>query len=163
MSTHASNNEDIRKMEEEIKKMEEEAANLLKANSASSTTTTSSSTSTTTPPSTTTSSTSTTEPTSTTVAMVMAAKSKAVVLIHPMAMRRGSMVSATKLAASVSMSIPKRSVGTMRISITKGTKYCAFAGSSLKAIRVGKCTIVVILLPKKGKTVMRTNVLTVKK
>jgi hypothetical protein len=72
-------------------------------------------------------------------------------------------VSAAKLAASVSMKIPKRSVGTMRISITKGTKYCAFTGSSLKAIRVGKCTIVVILLPKKGKTVMRTNVLTVKK
>ena len=121
---------------------------------------TTSSTSTTT--STATSTTSTTEPTTSTIAEVKAAP-KAVSLIHPMAMRRGSTVSATKLAASVSMKIPKRSVGSMRISITKGTKYCAFVGGFLKAIRVGKCTIVVILLPKKGKTVMRTNVLTVKK
>ena len=121
-------------------------------------------------PTSTTSSTSTTTSTSTTsttetpvmTALVKAAP-KVVSLIHPMAMRQGSTVSATKLAASVSMTIPKRSVGTMRISITKGTKYCAFAGGSLKAIRVGTCTIVVILLPKKGKTVMRTNVLTVKK
>jgi hypothetical protein len=66
------------------------------------------------------------------------------------------------LAASVSMKIPKRSVGTMRISITKGTKYCAFVGSSLKGIREGKCTIVVIYLPRKGRSVLRSNTLTVK-
>ena len=127
-----------------------------------STATTSTSTTTSTQPNATTSSTSTTETTTSIVAVVKAAP-KVVPLIHPMALRRGSTVSAAKLAASVSMTIPKRSLGTMRISITKGTKYCAFTGSSLKAIRVGKCTIVVILLPKKGKTVMRTNVLTVKK
>jgi hypothetical protein len=92
----------------------------------------------------------------------MAAKAKAVVLIHPMAMRRGSQLSAAKLAASVSMSIPKRSVGTMRISITKGKQYCAFVGTSLKAVRKGKCTIVVIFLPKKGRSVLRSNTLTVK-
>jgi hypothetical protein len=51
----------------------------------------------------------------------------------------------------------------MRISITKGGQYCAFVGTSLKAVRKGKCTIAVIYLPKKGKTVMRTNILTVKK
>ena len=109
----------------------------------------------------------TTTSTTTTVAPVMVASAmaapKAVPLIQPMAMRRGSKVSAAKLAASVSMSIPKRSVGTMRISITKGKQYCAFVGSALKGIRKGKCTIVVILLPKRGKTVMRTNTLTVKK
>ena len=87
---------------------------------------------------------------------------KVVLLIHPMVMRLGSKVSAAKLAASVSMSIPKRSVGTMRISITKGKQYCAFVGTSLKAVRAGKCTIVVIFLPKKGRSVLRSNTLTVK-
>jgi hypothetical protein len=94
--------------------------------------------------------------------MALAAKSKAIVLIHPMAMRRGSKVSAAKLAASVSMSIPKRSVGTMRISITKGKQYCAFVGTSLKAVRNGKCTIVVVYLPKRGPSVLRSNTLTVR-
>ena len=103
--------------------------------------------------------------TSSTVVMASAAvlKGKAVVLIRPMVMRRGSNVSAAKLAASVSMTIPKRSVGTMRISITKGSKYCAFVGTSLKAMRPGKCTIVVIYLPKKGPSVLRRNTLTVRK
>ena len=87
---------------------------------------------------------------------------KVVLLIHPMVMRRGSKVSAAKLAASVSLSIPKRSVGTMRISITKGKQYCAFVGTSLTAVRAGKCTIVVIFLPKKGRSVLRSNTLTVK-
>jgi hypothetical protein len=50
----------------------------------------------------------------------------------------------------------------MRISITKGTKYCAFIGTSLKAVRQGKCTIVVIYLPKKGRSVLRSNTLTVR-
>jgi hypothetical protein len=93
---------------------------------------------------------------------VVAAKAKEIVLVHPMAVRQGSNVSAAKLAASVSMTIPKRSVGTMRISITKGNKYCAFIGTSLKAVRKGKCTIVVIYLPKRGRSVLRSNTLTVR-
>jgi alpha-tubulin suppressor-like RCC1 family protein len=111
--------------------------------------------------------TSTASSTSTSSTVVMASvavlKAKVVVLIRPMVMRRGSNVSAAKLAASVSMTIPKRSVGTMRISITKGSKYCAFVGTSLKAMRPGKCTIVVIYLPKKGPSVLRRNTLTVRK
>ena len=120
-------------------------------------------TSTTSPPTTTTTTTVPDTSTANPIANALMAAPKAVPLIQPMAMRRGSKVSAAKLAASVSMSIPKRSVGTMRISITKGKQYCAFVGSALKGIRKGKCTIVVILLPKRGKTVMRTNTLTVKK
>ena len=107
-----------------------------------------------------------TSTTSTPEALVMTAlvkaAPKAVSLIHPMAVRRGSNVSAAKLAASVSMTIPKRSVGTMRISITKGNKYCAFVGTSLKAVRKGKCTIVVVYLPKRGRSVLRSNTLTVR-
>ena len=109
---------------------------------------------------------STTSSTSTSTTVLMASvgilKAQAVVLIHPMSMRRGSRVSAAKLAASVSMTIPKRSVGTMRISITKGNKYCAFTGTSLKGIRTGKCTIVVVYLPKRGPSVLRSNTLTVR-
>ena len=115
----------------------------------------------------TTSTTTSTTSTSTSEAPVMTALVKAapkpVLLIRPMSMRRGSRVSAAKLAASVSMAIPKRSVGTMRISITKGNKYCAFVGTSLKAVRQGKCTIVVVYLPKRGPSVLRSNTLTVKK
>ena len=126
---------------------------------------TSTSTSTTTLSTATTTSTASSTSTSSTVGLASAAvlKGKVVVLIHPMVMRRGSNVSAAKLAASVSMTIPKRSVGTMRISITKGSKYCAFVGTSLKAMRPGKCTIVVIYLPKKGPSVLRRNTLTVRK
>ena len=113
-----------------------------------------------------TSTTTSTSTTSTTEALVMTAlvkaAPKAVSLIHPMAVHRGSNVSAAKLAASVSMTIPKRSVGTMRISITKGNKYCAFVGTSLKAVRNGKCTIVVVYLPKRGPSVLRSNTLTVR-
>ena len=114
----------------------------------------------------TTSTTTSTTSTSTSEAPVMTALVKAapkpVLLIRPMSMRRGSRVSAAKLAASVSMAIPKRSVGTMRISITKGNKYCAFVGTSLKAVRQGKCTIVVVYLPKRGPSVLRSNTLTVR-
>ena len=111
----------------------------------------------------TTSTTTPTEPTTSTVALTKVAVPKATVLIHSLAMRRGSKMSAAKVAASVSMKIPRRSVGTMRISITKGKQYCAFAGTSLKAVRKGKCTIVVIYLPKKGPSVLRSNTLTVRK
>jgi alpha-tubulin suppressor-like RCC1 family protein len=87
---------------------------------------------------------------------------KTVSLIHHIVVREGSHVSAAKLAASVSLSIPKRSTGTMRISITKGKKYCAFIGMTLKATQKGTCTFVVILLPKKGQSVVRSNTLTVR-
>ena len=111
----------------------------------------------------TTSTTTPTEPTTSTVALTKVAVPKATVLIHSLAMRRGSKMSAAKVAASVSMKIPRRSVGTMRISITKGKQYCAFAGTSLRAVRKGKCTIVVIYLPKKGPSVLRSNTLIVRK
>ena len=111
----------------------------------------------------TTSTTTPTEPTTSTVALTKVAVPKATVLIHSLAMRSGSKMSAAKVAASVSMKIPRRSVGTMRISITKGKQYCAFAGTSLRAVRKGKCTIVVIYLPKKGPSVLRSNTLIVRK
>jgi len=84
-------------------------------------------------------------------------------LVRSMSVQKGRSTTAAQVAAAVSLKIPKRSVGTMRISITRGLKNCQFVGTSIKGIHEGKCTIVVILLPKKGKSTTRTNSLTIKK
>ena len=65
-------------------------------------------------------------------------------------------LTAAKIAAAVSLKIPKRSQGSMRISITRGTKYCTFVGSTVRGIRKGTCTITVVLMPKKGKSTVKT-------
>lgn len=70
--------------------------------------------------------------------------------------RKGKSVTAKKIAATVTLKIPKRSQGTMRISITRGTKYCAFIGSTVRGVRKGSCTVTVVLLPKKGKPTVKT-------
>jgi hypothetical protein len=65
-------------------------------------------------------------------------------------------LTAAKIAAAVSLKIPKRSQGTMRISITRGTKYCTFVGSTVRGIRKGTCTVTVVLIPKKTKPTVKT-------
>jgi hypothetical protein len=65
-------------------------------------------------------------------------------------------LTAAKIASAVSLKIPKRSQGTMRISITRGTKYCKFVGSTVRGIRKGACTVTVVLLPKKSKPTVKT-------
>jgi hypothetical protein len=69
---------------------------------------------------------------------------------------RNRSVTAAKIASAVSLKIPKRSKGTMRISITRGTKYCTFVGSTVRGIRKGTCTITVVLIPKKAKSTVKT-------
>jgi hypothetical protein len=49
----------------------------------------------------------------------------------------------------------------MRISITRGTKYCKFVGSTVRGILAGTCTVTVVLIPKKGKPTVRTLKITV--
>lgn len=71
-------------------------------------------------------------------------------------------MSASKIAQAVNLSIPKQSKGAMRIAITKGTKYCTFVGTSIKGVKKGNCTVVVVLIPKIGKSVERKLTLTVK-
>jgi hypothetical protein len=44
----------------------------------------------------------------------------------------------------------------MRISITRGTKYCRFVGSTVRGIKKGTCTVTVVLIPKKGKPTVKT-------
>jgi hypothetical protein len=75
--------------------------------------------------------------------------------------RKNRSTTAAKIAAAVSLKIPKRSQGSMRISITRGTKYCKFVGSTVRGIRTGTCTVTVVLIPKKGKPTVRTLKITV--
>jgi hypothetical protein len=82
-------------------------------------------------------------------------------LVVALRLRKGKSLSAAKIAGSVSIAIPKKSQGTMRISIVKGANNCKFVGSTIKAVRRGKCQVVVVRLPKKGKPLLRSNTITV--
>jgi len=44
----------------------------------------------------------------------------------------------------------------MRISITRGTQYCQFVGSTVRGSKKGTCTVTVVLLPKTGKPTVKT-------
>lgn len=133
------------------------------------TTTTSTTTTTTT---TTTSTTSTTVPAvppiadgivtdTTTPAQTATVVSRPKSTITKLRLRRGRSVSASKIAKAVSMTIPKTSRGKLRISIVKGTRYCAFKNTSIRAVRKGRCTVSVTMVPKKGKKVTRKTTITV--
>jgi len=82
-------------------------------------------------------------------------------LVTALRLRKGRSVSAAKLAASVSIGIPKKSQGVMRISIMRGTKNCKFVGSTIRGVRRGKCQVLVVRIPKKGKPLLRSNTITV--
>jgi hypothetical protein len=84
------------------------------------------------------------------------------VQIRKLSVRRGGTVSAAKVVSAVNMSIPKKSVGTMRITIVKGAKYCTFVGTHVRGVGTGVCSITVAMIPKKGKKVTRTTTLTVR-
>ena len=77
-------------------------------------------------------------------------------------LKRGTFVSAKKVASSVGLSIPKQSQGSMRIAITMGKRYCSFIGTKIKAVRVGKCSVIVVLIPKTGQTVEKKLAIKVK-
>ena len=87
--------------------------------------------------------------------------SKSTSTVKSLRLRKNRSTTDAKIAAAVSMKIPKRSQGSMRISITRGTKYCKFVGSAVRGIRVGSCTVTVVLIPKKGKPTVRTLKITV--
>lgn len=75
--------------------------------------------------------------------------------------RRGRTVSAATIAKAAGLAIPRRSQGTMRISIVSGTVRCVFAGSAVRGTSTGTCRVRVLLVPKRGATVSRTVTLTV--
>jgi len=82
-------------------------------------------------------------------------------LVNALRLRKGRSLSAAKIAASVSIDIPKKSQGVMRISIVRGTKNCVFVGSTIRGVRRGKCQVLVVRIPKKGKPLLRGNTITV--
>ena len=75
--------------------------------------------------------------------------------------RRGRTASAATIARAAGLSIPRRSQGTMRISIVSGASRCEFVGSAVRGRSTGTCRVRVLLVPKKGATVSRTVTLTV--
>ena len=49
----------------------------------------------------------------------------------------------------------------MRISIATGSRNCRFVGSSIVGVRKGKCTVVVVLMPRTGRSTVRRTTITV--
>ena len=76
--------------------------------------------------------------------------------------RKGVALSAAKIAASVGLKIPKQSQGSMRIAITSGKNNCRFVGTTIKGVKKGTCTVLVVLIPKKGNTTERKLIISVK-
>ena len=95
------------------------------------------------------------------VTVVLSAVSQQKPVITKLRLRRGRSVSASKIARAVSMTIPKTSKGKMRISITRGAKFCAFKNTSIRATRKGRCTVTVTMIPKKGKEITRKTTIAV--
>jgi hypothetical protein len=82
--------------------------------------------------------------------------------IRALSLQRGRSITAARIASAVSMSIPKQSLGVMRISIFTGNRFCIFVGKTIRGIKNGKCTIVVKLIPKRGLSTSRRTTMTVR-
>jgi hypothetical protein len=82
--------------------------------------------------------------------------------IRALSLQRGRSITAARIASAVSMSIPKQSLGIMRISIFTGNKNCIFVGKTIRGIKNGKCIIVVKLIPKRGLSTSRRTTMTVR-
>ncbi|MEY2967053.1 MAG: hypothetical protein RLY50_1103, partial [Actinomycetota bacterium] len=70
--------------------------------------------------------------------------------------RRTRSLSASRIAAAAGLAIPRRSKGSMRITLVKGRDRCRFVGSSVRGVKRGTCSLRVVLIPKKGRTISRT-------
>ena len=75
--------------------------------------------------------------------------------------KRGRYLTARAIAAHVSLAIPKTSRGTMRMSIVRGARSCSFVGARVRGVRTGTCTVLVTLIPKRGKRTLRTATIVV--
>ena len=75
--------------------------------------------------------------------------------------KKGRYVTARAIAAHVSLAIPKTSRGTMRMSIVRGGRSCSFVGARVRGVRKGTCTVLVTLIPKRGKRTLRTATIVV--
>jgi hypothetical protein len=103
-----------------------------------------------------------TEPETSTSMLAVNTKLAKAPTIRALSLQRGRSITAARIASAVSMSIPKQSLGIMRISIVKGNKYCIFVGKTIRGIKNGKCIIVVKLIPKRGLSTSRRTTMTVR-
>jgi hypothetical protein len=71
-------------------------------------------------------------------------------------LNRNRYITARTLAQHVELTIPKTSKGSMRFTIVRGLKYCKFVGTKVKGIKKGTCSVLVTLIPKRGKRTLRT-------
>jgi len=94
--------------------------------------------------------------------VAVSAKQAAAPTIRALFLQKGHSTTAARIAGAVSLSIPKRSKGIMRISIVKGNKYCIFVGMTIQGIKNGKCTIVVKLIPNRGVSTVRRIAMTIR-
>lgn len=69
--------------------------------------------------------------------------------------RKSRTVSAARIASAAGLSIPRKSQGTMRISITSGLTRCRFAGSSVRGTSIGTCRVRVMMVPRTGRVTTR--------
>ena len=69
--------------------------------------------------------------------------------------RKSRTVSASRIASAAGLSIPRKSQGTMRISITSGLTRCRFAGSSVRGTSIGTCRVRVMMVPRTGRVTTR--------
>jgi alpha-tubulin suppressor-like RCC1 family protein len=129
---------------------------------ASPTTTTTTSTTSSTTSSTSTSTTTTTVANSTSTTLASGQQTnQGIQKAMQLRVKKGRHLTARAIAAHVSLAIPKTSQGTMRLSIVRGARSCAFAGARVRGVRAGTCTVLVTLIPKRGKRTLRTATIVV--
>lgn len=75
--------------------------------------------------------------------------------LRTLTVRRTRLLTAARIAAAAGLSIPRKSQGTMRISITSGTTRCRFVGSSVRGTSVGTCRVRVVMVPRTGRVTTR--------
>ena len=77
--------------------------------------------------------------------------------------RRLRTLSAARIAAAAGLAIPRKSQGTMRISITAGATRCRFVGSAVRGTSPGTCRVRVMMIPRTGRITTRYVTVTVVK
>jgi hypothetical protein len=70
--------------------------------------------------------------------------------------RIGRTLTAARIAGATGLAIPRGSQGKLRLSITSGSRYCRFAGTSVRGTARGTCTVRALLIPRRGATVVRS-------
>ena len=104
-----------------------------------------------------------TSPTTTSTIARAASTSPSTSAQRLLTVRRLRTLSAARIAAAAGLAIPRKSHGTMRISITAGATRCRFAGSAVRGTSLGTCRVRVMLIPRTGRITTRYVTVTVVK